>query len=65
MAPLILGMVLGPVMEENLRRSLFQSDGNLLIFVTSRLSIGMMTMLVLVLLGPPCYRLVRDRMPQS
>jgi len=36
--PLILAMVLGPVMEENLRRSMFLSDGDPTVFITRPIS---------------------------
>lgn len=61
MAPLVLGMVLGPVMEENFRRSLFASDGNLLIFVGSPISAVMMAVLVLVIVLPGFIRIARSR----
>src|SRR5213080_3154967 len=37
-APLLLGMVLGPLMEENLRRALLISRGDVTVFVTRPLS---------------------------
>jgi TctA family transporter len=49
-APLLLGFVLGPMMEENLRRALLLSDGHWSTFVTRPLSAGLLlTALVLVL----------------
>ena len=40
--PLILAMVLGPLMEENLRRSLLLSDGDPTVFFTRPISSGFM-----------------------
>ncbi|MBK8636746.1 MAG: tripartite tricarboxylate transporter permease [Chromatiaceae bacterium] len=49
-APLILGFILGPMMEENLRRAMLLSRGDPTTFVTSPLSLGLL-LAALVLLG--------------
>ena len=53
-APLLLGFILGPMMEENLRRALLLSRGDWSVFVTRPLSAGLLAagllMLVVVLL---------------
>jgi TctA family transporter len=41
-APLILGLILGPIMEENLRRSLLLSGGDPTIFVTRPISLSIL-----------------------
>ena len=41
-APLLLGFVLGPMMEENFRRSLLLSRGAFSVFVTRPLSLGLL-----------------------
>jgi TctA family transporter len=41
-APFILGFVLGPLMEENLRRSMVISGGDPSIFVTRPISLGLL-----------------------
>jgi TctA family transporter len=38
-APLILGYVLGPMLEENLRRALLMSDGSFAVFVQRPISL--------------------------
>ncbi len=48
-APLILGMILGPLADGNFRRALLASDGSLLPFVTRPVSILFMAMIVLTL----------------
>jgi TctA family transporter len=48
--PLILAMVLGPLMEENLRRSMFLSDGDPSVFITRPLSAGFIVATVVLLL---------------
>jgi putative tricarboxylic transport membrane protein len=49
-APLLLGLILGPMMEENLRRSLLLSRGDWMVFVTRPLSAGLLAAAVLLLL---------------
>jgi len=46
-APLILGLVLGPVLEENLRRSLLISRGDPSVFLTRPISLAMLVLAVL------------------
>ena len=49
-APLLLGFVLGPMMEENLRRALLLSRGDPTVFVTRPLSLVMLLMAASLLL---------------
>jgi len=49
-APLLLGFVLGPMMEENLRRALLLSRGDPTIFLTRPISAGMLIAAVLLIL---------------
>src|SRR3954466_3087163 len=53
-APLLLGFVLGPMLEENLRRAMIISRGSAAVFVTHPLSLGLLlvaaALLVVVLL---------------
>ena len=62
MAPLLLGMVLGPLMEENLRRTLLISRGDWTVFLTRPLSAGLMALaaFLLVLAVLPSLRKKRD-----
>ncbi|BBK31549.1 TctA family transporter [Stella humosa] len=48
-APLILGYVLGPMMEENVRRALLLSEGDLSIFVRSPISASLLVVSALLL----------------
>ena len=41
-APLLLGFILGPMMEENLRRALLLSRGDPTVFFTRPLSAGLL-----------------------
>ena len=54
-APLILGFILGPLMEENLRRAMLLSRGDATVFFTKPISgvlLGMAIVLLLVTLAP-------------
>jgi putative tricarboxylic transport membrane protein len=54
-APLLLGFVLGPLMEENLRRALLLARGDATVFFTRPLSLGLLIaalLLVLILVLP-------------
>ncbi|GFZ93096.1 hypothetical protein GCM10011497_23940 [Elstera cyanobacteriorum] len=61
-APLLLGFVLGDLMEENFRRALLMSRGDLTTFIASPISVGLLLlalgMLVLALL--PSFRKSRE-----
>jgi TctA family transporter len=49
-APLLLGFILGPMMEENLRRAMMLSYGDWSVFVTRPLSATLLAMAVLLLI---------------
>ncbi len=61
-APLLLGFVLGPMMEENLRRAMLLSRGDWSVFVTRPLSAGLLAaalaLLIVVLL--PAVKRTRE-----
>src|SRR5262249_39624429 len=61
-APMILGFVLGPLMEENLRRAMRISGGDPMIFVRRPISLGLLiAALLLCLLGArPAIRSKRE-----
>ncbi|TIM32475.1 MAG: TctA subunit of the tripartite Tricarboxylate transport(TTT) family protein, partial [Mesorhizobium sp.] len=50
--PLILGLVLGPLLERNIRRTLIQSQGDLLVFIERPIALGLFIATVLVLSIP-------------
>ncbi len=62
-APLILAFVLGPLMEENLRRALLISRGDPSVFITRPISATFMaiTVLLLVFMILPAVRRKRDQ----
>ena len=61
-APLVLGFILGPLMEENLRRSMLLSRGDPTIFVQRPLSLVMLLMAlgIVLLVTLPQFRKTRD-----
>ncbi len=57
-APAVIGVVLGPLAEQNLRRALAISEGDPSVFLTGPLSASLLLLAVLVLAGPSLWRLV-------
>jgi TctA family transporter len=62
-APMILGFILGPLMEENLRRAMLLSRGDPTVFLTKPISAGFMIASVLLLLAValPALRKAREQ----
>ncbi len=67
LAPLILGFVLGPLLEENFRRSMLVSGGDLAIFVKHPVSLAMLilTALLVATVVFPAVRKSRDEAFES
>jgi TctA family transporter len=61
-APLLLGFVLGPMMEENLRRAMLLSRGDPMVFVQRPISLGLLitAVFLLVLVLAPNIRKKRE-----
>jgi len=61
-APLLLGFILGPMMEENLRRALLLSRGDWSVFVTRPLSASLLAaaVLLLVIVALPSIKKKRE-----
>ena len=61
-APLILGFVLGPLMEENLRRAMRISGGDAMIFLQRPISLGLLVCVAILLVTMllPAVRSKRD-----
>ncbi len=66
-APLVLGFVLGPLMEDNVRRAMRISGGDPLIFIERPISLGLLiaTALLLLMMALPAIRSTRERAMQS
>ncbi|MGZ5094652.1 MAG: tripartite tricarboxylate transporter permease, partial [Burkholderiales bacterium] len=62
-APMLLGFVLGPLMEENLRRALLISRGDATVFLTRPISLGFViaTVLIVIVMGLPAIRSRREQ----
>ena len=65
-APLLLGYVLGPMMEENLRRSMLMSGGDPSVFVTRPISLAFIvaTVLILIVMVLPAVRQRRQQIAE-
>ena len=55
-APTIVGMILGPVAEQQLRRALSISQGDLSIFLTKPISASILLLTVVLLVGPLIWK---------
>jgi putative tricarboxylic transport membrane protein len=56
-APLAFGLILGPILEENLRRSLIISDGSWFVFIERPIALTMVVLSVGTLVYPLLRRL--------
>jgi len=50
-APLVLGIILGPLVDTNFRRALKASGGDFSIFVTRPVALGLLIAIILLILG--------------
>lgn len=57
--PMILGLILGPLVEEKLRAGLIASEGSWLPFLIRPISLTLCIMLVLAFVAKPLWRLLR------
>jgi putative tricarboxylic transport membrane protein len=66
-APLVLAFVLGPMMENNLRKSLIASQGDFSIFFTRPLAAVSLVIAFILLVSPfiPWFRKKRDEIPKE
>ena len=60
LAPAVLTLILGPLMEKNLRRTLEMSQGNFGIFLESPIAMGLLIAAGFVLMAP-LLRYLRQR----
>jgi TctA family transporter len=63
-APLLLGFVLGPLMEEHLRRAMRISGGDPMIFVNRPISLGLL-LAALALLAAVAFPLIRSKREEA
>jgi putative tricarboxylic transport membrane protein len=64
-APCIIGMILGPLAEENFRRALTISRGDASVFVTSPISATLLGIATLIIVAPWLLRLRQRRSAAS
>jgi putative tricarboxylic transport membrane protein len=60
-SPVIIGMILGPMAEQEFRRAMTISDGSLMIFIQKPLSLTLLLIATLAVLGPHLWRLTSRR----
>jgi TctA family transporter len=60
-APLLLGLVLGPMLEENFRRAMVLSEGDWSVFVRRPISLGFLTLSAALLLTMMLPNIRRSR----
>jgi putative tricarboxylic transport membrane protein len=60
-APAIIGLILGPMAEQQFRRALSISLGDWTVFFTHPLSLALLVLAALTLIGPPVWRRVEAR----
>ena len=58
-APVIIGMILGPLAEQEFRRAMTISNGDLMIFIEKPLSLTLLMLAVFALVGPALWRRLR------
>ncbi|QJR14526.1 tripartite tricarboxylate transporter permease [Usitatibacter palustris] len=58
-APVIVGLILGPLAEQQLRRALSISQGDLTVLVTHPISATLLAITAVVLVGPRAWKLLR------
>jgi putative tricarboxylic transport membrane protein len=60
-APLLLGLVLGPQLEENFRRAMLLSDGDFTVFLRHPISAGLLAVVAILLLAMLSPAVLRKR----
>ncbi len=67
-APLLLGLVLGPMLEENFRRAMLLSDGDFTVFLRHPISavlLGIAAILILAMLSPALVRKRKEALVEA
>jgi len=60
-SPLILGLILGPIMESNFRRSLVTSQGDFSIFITRPITAVLLILAFITLFSPLIMKFIRKK----
>lgn len=61
LAPLILGLILGPMVEENFRTGLIKSEGSFMPFLTRPICLVLVILLLLAFLSPKLLKMIRSK----
>lgn len=64
-APCIIGLILGPLAEEQMRRALSISQGDASVFLTHPLSAALLATAAIALVGPMLWKMLRRTTPES
>jgi TctA family transporter len=66
LTPMLLGFVLGPMLEENLRRAMLMSRGDPSVFLSRPISLGFIiaTVLILAVMVAPAVRKRREQIAE-
>ncbi len=59
--PLILGLIIGPMLERNIRRTMIQSEGDLLVFIERPIALVLFILTAVVVLLPLLSKLFRRK----
>jgi putative tricarboxylic transport membrane protein len=60
-APVIIGMILGPMAEQNFRQALTISNGDMSVFLTRPISASLLALALASMLAPTLWKLYRSR----
>ena len=64
-APVVIGMILGPLAEQEFRRAMTISNGDWTVLLTQPLSATLLALAALALVGPMVWRRVRRQFPAA
>jgi putative tricarboxylic transport membrane protein len=65
LAPAVIGLILGPLSEQQFRRALAIAEGDWTVFATRPISAGLLAIAVAVLAGPAVWRQAARRVRTS
>ncbi len=60
-APVIIGMILGPLAEQNFRQAMTISQGDMTTFLTKPISASLLALALLAIVGPRLWAMMRNR----
>ncbi len=63
-APVVIGMILGPLAEQELRRAMTISNGDASVFITQPLAAALLFLAAAAVVGPKLYQFTRRQTPR-